>query len=199
HVGWRSDGRTELRECRTCGTFGGGRDCLRNAEIGDDRGMSREKYVVRLDVAMHHAALMRVGHGACNVAQDAQYFRNREWSAPQPRAKAFALDERHRVVGNAVDVASGEYRYDVGLLQRRGDADLPLEPRHRDCRCQLCRKHLDDDLAAEAVVAGHEHAGHAAAAKLALERVAAGQCLLDARSEIRQVPCWLGSKDVWNI
>ena len=96
--------------------MGGRRDRLRNTKVGDDGGVARKENVVRLDIAMHHAAFMRVGQCARDIAQDAEHFRNGDWSASQPRAEALAFHIRHGVVRNAVDVTGCEYRYDVGLL-----------------------------------------------------------------------------------
>ena len=56
-------------------------------------------------------------------------------------------------------------------------------------RRELGREHLHHHLASEAVLVGDEHARHAAAAELALDRVTTGQRILNARSEVGHVSC----------
>ena len=76
HVGGCAEGGPGLRECiATQGSRCGHR--LRDTEVGDDGGTMRQEYVVRLDVAMHDAARMRVTQRARYVAQDADDLRDR--------------------------------------------------------------------------------------------------------------------------
>ena len=127
HVRRRADRRADLRERRGSGVGARRADRLRDAEVGDDRRAAREQHVVRLDVAVHDAALVRVRQRLRDVVQDADDFGDRERSAREPRAQRFAFDERHRVEGQPVRVARGEHRNDVRLLQRGDGADLALE------------------------------------------------------------------------
>ena len=77
-----------------------------------------EQHVVGLDVAVHDAALVRVGERLRDVAQDARST-SAIGSGPraEPRAQRLALDERHRVVRQAVDLAGREHRHDVRMLE----------------------------------------------------------------------------------
>ena len=76
---------------------------LGDAEVGDDRRAAGEQHVVRLDVAMDDAALVRVRQRLRDVAQDADRLGDRQRArAREPRAQRLALDERHRVVRQAV-------------------------------------------------------------------------------------------------
>ena len=159
-------------------------DGLRDAEVGDDRGPAGEEDVVRLDVAMHDAALVRVGERLGDVAQDVDRGGDRHGPVREPRAQRLPLDERHRVVRQPVDVAGGDDGDDVRLLERRGELDLALEPLGRDRRGELGGEHLHDDLSAEPVLGGDEDARHPAAAELALDRVGAAERVLDALPEI---------------
>ena len=59
------------------------------------------------------------------------------------------------------------------LLQCRRQPDLAGEPLGAQAHRPLGGEHLDDDMAVEGGVMGEEHACHAAAGQLALERVAA--------------------------
>ena len=54
-----------------------GADRFRDAEVGDDRRAAGEQHVVGLDVAMHDAALVRVGERLRHVLQDADDFGDR--------------------------------------------------------------------------------------------------------------------------
>ena len=61
------------------------------------------------------------------------------------------------------------------MLQPRGEADLALEPVGPERGGQLGVEHLEGDRPVVPEVLGQEDRGHAAAAELALERVAVGQ------------------------
>ena len=81
------------------------------------------------------------------------------------------VDERHRVVRHAVHLPRREHGHDVRMLQPRRELDLALEPLGVDAGQQLRRQHLHDDVPPQRLLARHEHARHAAAAELALDRV----------------------------
>ncbi len=134
---------------------------------------------------MHDAVLVRVGERARDVAEDAERLGDGERPPSEPRTQALALHVRHRVVRQAVEVTRCEHGDDVRLLERRGHADLALEAAGGHGRRELRTQQLDDDLAPEAVLVGHEHSRHPAAAQLTLEGVAPGQRLLNARPKIR--------------
>ena len=123
---------------------------------------------------------------ARDVAEDAQDVGDRERRLlGQPRAQRLALDERHRVVRQAVRVARREHGNDVRLLERRRRADLALEPLGADAGGELGRQDLDDDLASEPRLVGDEDARHPAAAELALERVGSTQRRLELGLKVR--------------
>jgi hypothetical protein len=114
-----SDRRAELREgavgYRRVGRLGC-RERLRDAEVRYDGRTTGEQNVVRLDVTVHDAALMRVGKRARDVAEDADDFGNRERSRTgQPRSERLTFDERHRVIRHAVELARGEHGNDLRL------------------------------------------------------------------------------------
>jgi hypothetical protein len=79
-------------------TFGFGlADRLRDAEIGDDGVMAREQHVVGLDVAMDHAARVRVGQRVGDVLEDPDRVAHRKLAfARQAGPERLALHERHR-------------------------------------------------------------------------------------------------------
>src|SRR6476661_5305548 len=59
------------------------------------------------------------------------------WRCAYPIAQRRALDERHRVVRNPIDVTGGQQRNDVRMLQTCGESDLTLETFGRDARDQV--------------------------------------------------------------
>ena len=130
HVRRRADRRAELRE-RRARPASPARRAIAFAipKSVTTAGAAGEQDVVRLDVAVHDAALVRVGErlrarrAGCSIASAIG-----TGPCGQPRAQGLALHERHRVVRQPVDVARREHRDDVRLLERRGDADLALEP-----------------------------------------------------------------------
>ena len=82
HVGRRPHRGSQLRQRCARRRVGRCRDGLCDAEVGDDRSVPGEEHVVRLDVAMHDAVLVRVGERAREVAQDAHRLRDRQRPAP---------------------------------------------------------------------------------------------------------------------
>ena len=70
------------------------------------------------------------------------------------------------------------------MLQARGDADLAQEALGAERRGELGAQHLERDLAVVPEVVGEVDRGHAAAAELALDRVAAGEGRLELREDV---------------
>src|SRR5262249_28831148 len=97
----------------------------------------------------------------------------------QARSERFAFDEGHRVKRNAVRLAGGEHRNDVRVLELGRQQDLAIEALDVHANEQVGRQNLDDDFALERSLFGEEHARHAPATDLALERIGASQCVLE--------------------
>ena len=95
----------------------------------------------------------------------------------EPVAERLALDERHgepELAGRFARVVDGQ---DVGVLQPGGELDLALEALGAERGGELGEEHLEGDRAVVPEVLGEVDDGHAAAAELALERVAVGECV----------------------
>jgi hypothetical protein len=131
---------------------------------------------VGLNVAMHDAALVRVGERARDVAQDSHSLGDGYRPALHAVAQRVARDERHRVERHATGVARREQRDDVGLAQRCGELDLACEALAAHAGGHGVGQHLEHHGAAEGKLAREEDARHAASTQLALERVAPRQC-----------------------
>ena len=129
HVGGRPHRGAELRQRRARRCVRRCRDGLRDSEVCDDGGVSREEHVVGLDVAMHDATLVRVRKRARDVAQNAHRLGDRQRPAAKARAKALAFDVWHGIVRKPLEIPRREHRDDIGLLERGRDADLALEAR----------------------------------------------------------------------
>jgi len=71
-------------------------DQTRDAEIGDQRVVAAQQDVLRLDIAMNDAAVVRVIQRIGDLARDAQRLGERQPAAVQPPAQRFPFDERHR-------------------------------------------------------------------------------------------------------
>ena len=148
------------------------RERFRDTEVSNERVLPREQHVLRLDVAVHDAAIVRVCERTGNVAQDANDVRERKLaSAREPCAQRLAVDERHRVVGKPVGLAGSEQRDDVRMLQPRGHCDLSAEALDGDGVRELGRQNLHYHSAAERLLGGDEYARHPAATELSFERV----------------------------
>ena len=143
------------------------------AEVGDGRGAAREEDVVRLDVAMDDAALVRVGERARDVAQDRRPLRRRAAAAARMRARSDSPSTNGIVKYGSPSVSPALSTGTMcGCWSRAASRISRWNRSTVDAGRELGRQHLDDDSPAEARVFGDEHARHAAAAELALEAVA---------------------------
>ena len=79
-----------------------------------------------------------------------------------------------------------EDRQDVRVSQLRGDSDFVQESLGADRRGEVGAHHLEGDEAIVAQVAGEVDGRHAALPELALDGIAAGQCVLDLIDGVRQ-------------
>ena len=175
HVRRRPECDADRRQRRTRRGIG---DRLRHAEIGDDGRVPGEQDVVGLDVAMRDAFTMRVLQCACDVSQNPDRFRDRQLTAREAGAQRFAVDERHDVVRQSVELPHRQQGDDVRVLQPRRDADLALEARNRDGPRALVGQELRDHATPEREVFGDEDVRHAAATELRFEPVVvAERCL----------------------
>ena len=108
--------------------FGDALERLGDAEVGDDRGAAGEEDVVRLDVAMDDAALVRVGERARDVAQDAHRFAT--GSGRRARAARAATRPR-RTASCSTAAPSTSPAVSTGTMcgccSARGERDLALE------------------------------------------------------------------------
>ncbi len=152
---------------------------LGHAEVGQLRVAGHEEHVLRLDVAMHDAAAVRVGERIGDLAQQPQPLVDRQLAvARQPGAQRASLDVRHHVVQQRAGGAGVEQAQDVGMLQARRDLDLAGEAFGAQRGGDLLPEDLDRNSAAVTQILGQEDRPHAAGAHLALDAVAVAQGLL---------------------
>jgi hypothetical protein len=143
-----------------------------------------QEHVLGLDVPVHQPVPVGVLQGGRHVAQDHDRLGERHRPGDEPCAQALAAHEGHRVVRQPLGRdARAEHGHDVRLLQRGGHPDLAREALGRESLGQLGGEHLHDDPAAERRILGEEHARHAPAAELALERVGGAERRLQAVAE----------------
>ena len=195
HVCRCADARSRLRE-RGVAPFGTRRaDCFRDAEVGDHCCAARDQHVVRFDVPVHHASLVRVRQRPSHIAKHVDDFGNGQCAGlAEAVAQRETVHERHRVVRQAGRFTRGQKRDDVRLLQRSGQPDLAREAARRHARSQFGRDHLDHDGAAKRGLRRHEHARHPAACQFALHAVRAVQCRLQLVAEFHL----LGRVEGWS-
>src|SRR5688572_15010923 len=154
----------------------GGRNGLGHAEVRDHRSAAGQQYVVRLDVAVHDAALVSVSECGRNVPENVGAFRDGNLrSGPQQLAKRAAFDERHREEWNAIDFASRDDRDDVRILESRDELNLAMEPVEAHTADEVGRQQLDDDLPIEASLGSEEDMTHPPTTELALDGVRVAQ------------------------
>ncbi len=95
-------------------------------------------------------------------------------------AQRLAVHEAHHEEHEVTVCLDEVNRHDIGMRQARGGARLlqeavPFVGERREVR----REQLDRDRAVERHITGEQHDPHTATAKLALDRIAAGEQLLE--------------------
>jgi hypothetical protein len=129
-----------------------------------------------------HSVPVRVFESVGRLARDAERVLQRQLLlAGEPVAELLALDERHREPELPACAARIVDRQDVRVLEPRGEPDLALKALGAEGVSEIGVKDLEGDRAVVADVVGEIYRGHAAAAELALDRVAGAEC----RREIR--------------
>jgi hypothetical protein len=139
-----------------------------------------------LDVAVHDATLVCVLQRARHVAEYPKYVFDGHGASGDHRAKRVAVDVRHTVVRQSIRLTGREHGDDVGLLQRRGELDLALEPLSADPGRELGAEHFDHDPAAQTRFVSNEHARHPATAELSLDGVRPTQVGLQLLAQIHE-------------
>ena len=96
-----------------------------DAEVCDDRLPRLQQDVLRLQVAVNHAAFMRIGERAGYGGRHAHRLVHRQLLfAIQSRAQRFAFDKRHHVEQQPTRFAAVEQRQQIRMLQVGRDLDL---------------------------------------------------------------------------
>src|SRR6185437_10840277 len=156
---------------------------VRDAEIGDERTprVLLEQNVVRLHIAMDHAAPVRVGEGPRHLAQETRGGGDVDGTArAHALAERFPFDVRHHEEDEAARLAYAVDGDDVRVRELRRRARLAQEALAiSGARGERRGKELDLDESLELDFAREVHNAHATAAQLAIERVLAGERLLE--------------------
>ncbi len=182
HVMRRADGHPGARELAA-------RRRLRDAEIRDHgQPVLVEHDVVGLDVAVHDAALVRVGEGARNLDQDLTDLAGGERAARGQHGRQWlATQELHDEIDHPAGLADAIDRDDAGVLELGGRTGFALEPLdellvEREGK----RQDLDRHVSLQLLFARLEDDGHSAAAQLFEDLVLVFQ-LLPHQIDLRHV------------
>jgi hypothetical protein len=132
---------------------------------------------------MDDALLVRVPQRGRDLAHQPNGLRYQLAHARQAVTQRHPIDERHRIIGQAVDIPSAQQRDDVRMLEPSGERDLALKTRHGQVGRELRRQHLRDNGTPQLRGGCHEDARHTSASKLALERVRRAERSLQLRAE----------------
>jgi hypothetical protein len=146
---------------------------------------ARDEHVVRLDVAMHDAARVRVRERIHHIAQHAHRIAHRHLAlARELRAQRLALDERHRIVEEIAGLAGREHRHDVRMLERCRELDLAAKALDVHTRSRLGREHFHHHASSERRLPGKEDVRHPTAAELPFDAVGITEGTLQPVDEI---------------
>ena len=171
HVGGRARDGPLLRDLLVRAV-----DRARDAEVRKHRVAAGEEDVFGLDVAVHHAALVRVGQRAGHLAPDAHGFLHREPVVrAQPLPHRVALDVRHHIVELVVRLSRIVDGEDVRVLEARGELDLAKEALGTERMRQLVVQHLDRHEPLVAHVVREIDRRRSPTADLPLQDIASGE------------------------
>ena len=132
-----------------------GRLHLGQAEVEQlDVAVAGDHHVLRLQIAMDHAALVRAGQHVGHLRRDAQSFLQRNRALQDRRSKRLTLDHLHGDVCDVVDAADVVDGHDVRMIERRGRARFLLEAAEQLRAGHIRRKNLDGHVAIELRIAG---------------------------------------------
>jgi hypothetical protein len=159
-----------------------GREGLRDAEVGHDGVAFLQQDVGGLDVPVDDAVPVRRLQGSSDLTGDLNRLVDGQLLVTvEPLTKRLALHVGHHEVEQTVGVARIVDRQDVGVGEASRDLDLAQEAVGPDSCRQIGVQDLEGDLAMVFEVLGQIDPGHPAHADLPLDRVAVGQCRLEAR------------------
>ena len=143
-----------------------GREQPREPEVENLRAsVARDEDVLRLQIAMDDALVMRRGHARRHLRREIAGTLPGELPARQQRAQRLAFEQLRHHVGDVAIEADIEDRDDARMIERRGGLRFLREPRDaiRHAR-ELGRQHLDGDLAMQPRIASAVDLAHGAGA-----------------------------------
>ena len=139
-------------------------DQLRQPEIENlGVAVARDHHVVRLEIAMHDAGVMRLGEPFRHLGEVAQERRQRLPGVMDLFTERHAVYVLHRDEGRALAVANLVDVGDVGVIERGSGFGLPDEALHPiTIRRDVGRQNLQRHVPIELRILGQIHFAHAA-------------------------------------
>ena len=122
--------------CRSADCYPGARkaftrgsdDCARDAEVEHVHILAAEQDVLRLDVAVDDAVLVRKAHRLDDLLCNAHSLFHRELRLTiQSLPQRLTVDKRHRVEGQVADHSRLDHVRDARVIEVRGEFDLAEE------------------------------------------------------------------------
>ena len=139
--------------------------------------ISCKENIVRLQIAVNDALLMRCSQAGCYLKGVFDHFASGDRAAAEPVAQRFAFEQFSddiKPVGTSADIVDHN---DVRMTQRSGGTRLLLEPMHAlGVGETFCREDLDCHVAVETRVMSTIHFAHAASAQRRLDLIRSQLC-----------------------
>ena len=154
---------------------------LGDPEVGHHRTPRREEDVLGLDIAVHHAPLVRVDKGRRHVAGDLQGLGEGERALPiHAVTQRLPFHARHDVVEDVVGTARVVQRDDADMVQLSADLDFTEEASRADGTGDLGTQDLDRHVTVVLEILRQIDGGHATATEPSSQLVAASEVPVQA-------------------
>jgi hypothetical protein len=135
---------------------------LGEAEVENlDLALARQHDVGGLEIAMHHAPVVRRRHRVEQLVGELEQAGNRQAARRDRAVESLAFDQLHGQEVRAVRLLDRVQRHDAGVVDRGCGARLALESLETlEVRRELAWQHLESDPAPQLGVLGEVHLSH---------------------------------------
>ena len=165
-----------------------GLEALRHAEVEQVCVVSGDEHIGRLQVPVNDSLSVCVGEGTRHIPQQGKRILDGYGTFPsENRPQGLALDVRHHVVGESLDLPRVDQCNDVRVGEPSGEADLAGEPVRAEPLRDLGTHDLENDQPVVLTLPGEEYNRHASPSQLTDDPVASVEGFVQQAGQIRRL------------